>query len=130
MIKNQDLSQEVSPKKPEEALDAPEISQAAPVEKPKALEKEKNPDQAGQDKLRQEIENMDVDDSSKAQVAASAQDVVTLEEKEKIKKLLQMAKTKGVVYAVAVAKTMNDPFVLDTLHDALAKEGYYKQFVR
>ena len=38
------------------------------------------------------------------------------------------AKSKGVVYAVNVAKKMDDPFVLDKLHDNLAKEGYYKSF--
>ena len=47
-----------------------------------------------------------------------------------IKKLLEIAREKGVVFAIKVAKSMNDPFLLDTLHDALAKEGYYKDFVK
>ena len=33
---------------------------------------------------------------------------------------------KGVIYAVNVAKKMNDPFILDTFHDALVEGGYYE----
>ena len=51
-------------------------------------------------------------------------------EKEKIEHLLKIAREKGVVFAIKVAKEMKDPHILDILHDILAKEGYYKDFAR
>jgi len=51
-------------------------------------------------------------------------------EKEKIEHLLEMAREKGVLFAIQVAKKMNEPFLLDTLHDALAREGYYQKFMK
>ena len=45
-----------------------------------------------------------------------------------LKRLLGIAKEKGVSEAVAIAKKMNDPFVLDILHDILVQEGFYNKF--
>ena len=80
--------------------------------------------------LKNKIEKTDLDDVSAAQAQTQAQSVKSLQEEGKIKKLLAIAKSKGVVYAVAVAKKMNDPYVLDMLHDTLVKEGLYKQFLK
>lgn len=78
--------------------------------------------------LRQKIEAMDIDDGLKPQASQTASDLKTAAPQEKINKLLLIAKEKGVAYAVSVAKKMGDPYVLDMLHDALAREGLYKQF--
>lgn len=80
--------------------------------------------------LRQKIENIDLDDSLRQQVSAQANSAVSLSEEEKMKVLLEVAKKKGVVYAVNMAKKMNDPYILDALHDILAKEGHYKDFLK
>lgn len=80
--------------------------------------------------LRREIEKMDLDDSLKQQAQIQAQKIKNLGEEEKIKSLLKIAKLKGVIYSVNVAKKMDDPYILDTLHDILAKEGYYKKFLK
>ena len=69
-----------------------------------------------------------MDEIEKLQVTAQAETIKSLPDQEKIKKLLGIAKKKGVVYAVNIAKRMNSDFILDTLHDTLAKEGYYKNF--
>ena len=42
--------------------------------------------------------------------------------------LLKIAREKGLVYAIQVAKKMNEPYLLDVLHDTLASEGFYKDF--
>jgi hypothetical protein len=81
-------------------------------------------------KIRREIETMDLDENLKLQASAKANDMRSLDSKEKIKTLLQIAQKKGVIFAVKVAKNMNDPYILDTFHDALAKEGYYKKFLK
>ncbi len=83
-----------------------------------------------QKRVREEIENRDLDDSLKLQASSSAKNVQSLDDKKKIAHLLEIAKSKGVIFAVAVAKKMNDPYILDSFHDLLAKEGYYKEFLK
>jgi len=80
--------------------------------------------------LRKEIENMDVDDNLKQQVKTQAQNAKSLQDAEKIKHLLEITKEKGVVFAVKVAKNLDNPYVLDTLHDILIEKGYYKKFIK
>ncbi|MSU54748.1 MAG: hypothetical protein EXS48_02890 [Candidatus Staskawiczbacteria bacterium] len=82
------------------------------------------------EKIKAQIENMVLGDDAKIQVQTHSNDFQSLEATGKIEKLLQLTKQKGVIFAVAVAKKMNDPYVLDTLHDTLAKEGYYKEFIK
>lgn len=78
--------------------------------------------------IMQEIEKMDLDENVKQSARQHATDIGSLQREAKIKKLIALARTKGVIFAINVAKKMNDPYVLDTLHDMLAKEGMYKQF--
>ncbi len=80
--------------------------------------------------LRQKIESIDLTDALKQQASAQANTINLLDEEEKMKALLQAAKDKGVVYAVSMAKKMNDPYLLDKLHDTLAREGHYKEFLK
>jgi hypothetical protein len=87
-------------------------------------------DQAQKLMARKEIEKADVDDSLKSQLGTHSGAIKNLDDQQKIKKLLQLAQKKGVVFAVKVAKNMDSPYILDTLHDALAKEGYYKSFLK
>lgn len=99
----------------------------------KTVEKPEN--NAGQElqtqrQLREKIENIELADHVKQQASAQANAITSLSEEEKMKSLLKAAKQKGVVYAVALAKKMNDPYILDMLHDALAKEGHYKEFLK
>ena len=80
--------------------------------------------------LRDKIEKTDLEEHLKIQAAAQAADIKSLKKEEKIKKLLEIAKKKGIVYAVSVARKMNDPYILDTFHDTLAEKGYYKSFLK
>jgi hypothetical protein len=75
--------------------------------------------------LRREIEMMELDDNTKKEAEKKAQKIEFLGEKEKIEHLLQMAREKGVVFAIQVARKMNEPYLLDILHDTLAQEGFY-----
>ena len=77
--------------------------------------------------LKREIEMMQLDPSAKKDVEAKAEKIEYLGEKEKIEHLLQMAREKGVVFAIQVARKMNEPYLLDVLHDTLAQEGFYKK---
>jgi len=80
------------------------------------------------DELRREIELMDIDENLKKQAEQKAQKISFLGEQEKIEHLLRLAREKGLVFAIKTAKEMKDPYLLDVLHDVLAKEGYYKNF--
>lgn len=76
--------------------------------------------------LREKIESTELDDHLKDQAKSDAEEVMTLEDEKVIQKLIDLAQSKGAVYAVAVAKKMDDAYVLDALHDRLSKDGYYK----
>ena len=82
------------------------------------------------DELRREIEMMEVDDKTKDEAKKKAEKIEFLGQKEKIEHLLQIAREKGVVFAIQVARKMNDASLLDILHDILAREGYYKDFTK
>ncbi|MEK7664265.1 MAG: hypothetical protein AAB340_02400 [Patescibacteria group bacterium] len=99
-----------------------------PLAEPKEKEKELRVEEIQQ--LKERVEKTELDDSLKIGAAAEAQSIKALDEEKKIKKLLELTKSKGVIYAVNVAKKMDDPYVLDLLHDILAKEGYYKSFMK
>lgn len=102
-------------------------------EKEEGIEKpENNSGQELQDQrqLREKIESIELADHVKQQASAQANAITSLSEEEKMKVLLKAAKDKGVVYAVSMAKKMNDPYILDMLHDTLAKEGHYKDFLK
>jgi len=109
----------------------PAAESAAPFEQEKTAERrEMSPDdRVVSAELRREIEMMQLDDNTKKDAEAKAEKIEFLGEKEKIEHLLQMAREKGLVYAIHVARKMNEPYLLDVLHDTLAQEGFYKDFL-
>ena len=80
------------------------------------------------DELRREIEIMEMEGDLKEEAKKKAQEIEFLGEKEKIEHLLKIAREKGIIFAIKSAKEMKDAYILDTLHDILAREGYYKNF--
>jgi hypothetical protein len=78
------------------------------------------------DNLRREIELMETDENLKQEARKKALKIEFLGEQEKIEHLLDVAREKGVVSAIKTAMEMKDPYLLDALHDILAKEGFYK----
>ena len=79
------------------------------------------------DELKKEIELMASDEKSSGEAEKKAELIEFLGEKEKIEHLLTMAREKGVLFAIQVARKMNEPYLLDILHDTLAQEGFYKK---
>ena len=58
-------------------------------------------------------------------VASDAQNISGIvDEESKIQKLLDLASAKGVVYAVKVARKLNDYYALDVMRDTLADKLY------
>jgi hypothetical protein len=77
--------------------------------------------------LQTEIGSMDLGDGSKQTNSSQKQNIAYLEEEKKLKKLLDLAKSKGADYAIKIAKKMNDPYLLDKLHDELIKSGFNRE---
>jgi hypothetical protein len=73
---------------------------------------------------------MQLDDNLKKEAEQKANKIQFLADDDKLKELLKIAGEKGIVFAIQTAKKMNEPFLLDALHDILAKEGYYKKFIK
>lgn len=80
------------------------------------------------EKLRKEIDMMEMNEETKKDAEKKAKKIEFLGQKEKIEHLLDIARKKGVIFAIGVAKKMNDPYLLDIFHDILAKEGYFQDF--
>lgn len=122
---------------PQEPLKTPERripagEQAIKFEAEPSIEKKEIPrdEKIVVDELRREIEKMELDENLKKEVDKKAQTIEYLGSKEKLEHLIQTARTKGLVYAVQLAKRMNEPYLLDTFHDILAREGFYQRFTR
>jgi hypothetical protein len=128
MADNKDKQEEI--KTPERGVPTPE--QSAPFEQEKVLEKREvlSDDKRVSAELRREIEMMELDDKTKGEAEAKAEKIEFLGEKEKIEHLLEIAREKGVVFAIHMVRKMNEPYLLDILHDTLAQEGYYKDFTK
>jgi hypothetical protein len=50
--------------------------------------------------------------------------------KKDIKYLLTLAEKNGLEYSIKEARGKNDPFLLDTYHDVLIKDGKYKKIIK
>lgn len=64
------------------------------------------------------------DTDTDATLDAQTIQTLTLDEESKIQKILDLAETKGVAYAVKVAQALDDYYALDQVHDALADKLY------
>ncbi len=93
-----------------------------------AKEASEQQDASEQKELKTAIEHLDMDDSTSVIAGHVATTINGATQEEKIKKLLLVAHQKGVIWAVNVAKKMDDPYRLDMFHDALAKQVDYKKF--
>lgn len=99
------------------------------TEKKEVIEREVTPEEKLiREQINRELDIMNQDDNLKKEAESKAKKIQYLGDEDKLKNLLQIAKEKGVVYAVKVAKDMNDPYILDTFHDILVKEGLWKNY--
>ena len=119
-------------KVPDKEISASEQRRHFQMEGERAVEKkEVSPDEKIiADELRREIEIMEVEPGLKEEAKKKAQQIDFLAGQDKIEHLLAIAREKGLVFAIKTAKEMKDPYILDILHDVLAREGYYKRFIK
>ncbi len=117
-------------KTPEKRVSAPQEGQRYDWDKERVVEKREIPefDKVVSEELRREIDALEANEETKKEAEKKAQKIEFLGEKEKIEHLLQLAREKGVIFAIQVARKMNEPYLLDVLHDTLAREGFFKDF--
>lgn len=77
--------------------------------------------------LEREIRTTKISPRLQDDVQKQAQQIRKLKAKGKIKKLLSLVQAKSLAFAVATAKAMNDPYVLDVFHDLLIESKLYKE---
>ena len=82
------------------------------------------------EELEREVEMMKLDETLKKAAEVKAKAIGSLGDEEKIEHLFKIAREKGLSFAIKTAKDMNDPYILDTFHDILAKGGYYEKFLK
>lgn len=82
------------------------------------------------EKLVEEIKMIELAPELKEEAQEKASLIKNLGEEGKVKRLLNLAEEKGVVFAVETARNMKDPYLLDVFHDILAKNGLYKKFIK
>ena len=87
-------------------------------------------EEAIKEELKREINAMSLDENLKKEAEDKARKIGALDEEKKLKHLLEIAKNKGVLFAIKIAEEMKDPYILDTFHDLLVMEGLYKNFVK
>ncbi len=79
--------------------------------------------------LRKKIAQMKVEPKEEKEVEKEAEKMKRLSVKEKVKKILVLAATKNLAFAIKTAQKLDDPLVLDLVHDILAKDRYYRNFL-
>lgn len=78
--------------------------------------------------LEREVEKMEEVPKLREEAQKQGEQIKSLGTQGKIRQLLDLVETKGLIFTIGVAKEMKDPYILDILHDILAKEGFYKKF--
>ena len=116
--------------KNKEKMLAPELKTGGEVlEKKDSLENESLGTSDTDITAREELEEKIGDErkSINDQIQSHADRIADLPETEKVQNLLELAQKKGVGLAVKTAEKMNNPFILDELHDQLkANPDKYK----
>jgi hypothetical protein len=82
--------------------------------------------QAGVEELQKEIEKVSTIGAISAIKKGDIQ-IKNLDTNGKIARLLDLAKEKGVDFAINVAKGLDDPYLLDILHDKIIEKGIHKE---
>lgn len=80
------------------------------------------------EKLKEEIEKIKLPASTEMDVLKKAEKMQGQTIQRKISNLLDLAQTKGISFAIKIAKETKDPYLIDLFHDILVKEGMYKKF--
>ncbi len=83
-----------------------------------------------EEKFKEEYKKMQKVPGLEEEIKKEAQEVKKLKKQGKVSRLLKLAEEKGLFFAIAVARKMETPYILDILHDILAQNEFYKKFLK
>lgn len=82
------------------------------------------------EKLIEELRKMDQSPDLREQALKKAKKIQALDVDRKINQLLELAEKRGLAFAIYVAKKGEDEHAIDALHDILAKNERYKNYLK
>jgi hypothetical protein len=85
-------------------------------------------EEEGREKFKEEIEKIELSQIKKRETVREAEKIKGQTVQRQISQLLYLAQTKGLTYAIKIAKETRDAYLIDLFHDILAKEGMFKKF--
>jgi hypothetical protein len=91
--------------------------------------KENKEEKEAREEIAKELEKVKLSPQIKTQTQKQADDIKDESEQGKVERLLEIAETQGLVYAVEVAKKMDSPLLLDKFHDVLAQNKLFKKYL-
>ncbi len=80
------------------------------------------------EELEREVAKIKLSPELEKEAKKKAEKIKGLHEKEKLKRLLDIAEEKGLAFAIGIVRNMKDPYTLDIFHDILARDKLYKRF--
>lgn len=80
------------------------------------------------EKLKREIEKIELSPQKEIEVQKEIEFLRMKSVEGKIRHLLDLAQSKGVAFAVKVAKETKNALIIDLFHDILAKDELFKKF--
>jgi hypothetical protein len=82
------------------------------------------------EEIVRELEKSALPARAKTQAQKQADDIRDQSEQGKVQRLLELAQTQGLAYAVEVVKKMDSPLLLDKFHDALVEDKIFKKYLQ
>lgn len=81
------------------------------------------------EEIAAELEKEPLTAAAEGQARRQAEEMQSETEQGKIQRLLEIAETRGLAFAVETAKKMNDFALLDKFHDALVENQLFKKYL-
>ncbi len=107
-----------------EARQAPERPAESAPERPETLTEE---EEREREQIREELEHVELPVPKQKQAQQQSITVGGLSPKEQLERLVTIAFEDGPEVAVTAARKLQDAYILDALHDALAKDKLYQK---
>jgi len=112
-----------------QSKEVPQINWEEVFEKKESAFEDKETLQKRRKELEEELKRLELSYQEKIEAEKEAEKLRKEEAKKQIERLFVLAQEKGLPYAIEVAKSMKDPFILDLFHDLLAKDQTFKRFL-
>lgn len=120
MVQEPTLNPETLHKEAREIYEQKKTPEKAPERELSEAEK------STKEEIIKETERVQTQASNDA-ISQSANDLLSMDDQAQLSELIKLTFSKGVAFALDVARKLENPLVLDTFHDLLARdELYYK----